>query len=113
MLGEKEYLSMLLNTWVVPCFGGNNFETYRFYEALECGCVPLIVEDEDSKEFINYITQYIPILPLKSWNQAPQLLIGFQEHKETFEQYRYSILNAYSSMKKQFIERFKLINLKS
>jgi hypothetical protein len=113
-LSDNEYLSMLLNTWVVPCIGGNNSETYRFYEALECGCVPILVEDEVSKDYIKYITQFIPILPLKSWAQAPMLIKTFLEEKQAFEQYRYNILNAYSSMKKQFNGKFKeLFNNKS
>lgn len=106
-LGDKEYLSMCLNTWIVPCIGGNNPETYRFYEALECGCVPIIVEDDNNKDYIKFITEYIPIMPLKSWDQAPMLIRGFLQHKEEFEQYRYNILNAYSSMKKLFQSKSK------
>ena len=106
-LSQNEYMSMMLNSWVVPCIGGNNPETYRFYEALEFGCVPILVEDDENREYIKYITQYIPILPLKSWSQSRMLLKSFMENKEAFEQYRHSILTAYSSMKKQFQDKFK------
>ena len=106
-LGEKEYLSVLLNSWCVPCIGGNNPETYRFYEALECGSVPILVEDESNREFIKYITNFLPIVPIKSYEQAPNLLEGFKKSMEIFEQYRYSVLNAYSSMKKHFQDKSK------
>lgn len=106
-LGEKEYLSVLLNTWLVPCIGGNNPETYRFYEALECGSVPILVEDEFNKEYIKYITNYIPILSLKSWDLVLPLLKTFLDDKQVFEQYRYSVLTGYSFMKKQFQDKSK------
>ena len=106
-LSQNEYMSMMLNSWIVPCIGGNNPETYRFYEALEFGCVPIIVEDDHNKEYIKYVTQHIPILPLKSWSQARSLLKSFIENKEAFEQYRHTLLTAYSSMKKQFQDKFK------
>ena len=106
-LGEKEYLSVLLNTWLVPCLGGNNPETYRFYEALECGSVPILVEDEFNKEYIKYITNYIPILSLKSWDLVLPLLKTFLDDKQVFEQYRYSVLTCYSFMKKQFQDKSK------
>ena len=102
-----EYMSTLLNTWLIPCIGGNNPETYRFYEALECGSVPILVEDETNKEYIKFITEHIPILPLKSWVQAPLLVKSFIEDKVAFEQYRYNILNGYSSMKKHFQDKSK------
>jgi len=108
-LSEMEYMSTLLNTWLIPCIGGNNPETYRFYEALECGSVPILVEDETNKEYIKFITEYIPILPLKSWAQAPLLVKSFIEDKVAFEQYRYNILNGYSSMKKYFQDKSKEI----
>jgi len=98
-LGEKEYLSYMLDTIFVPCIGGNNAETFRFYEALECGCVPILVEDNSSKSFCDYIKQYIPITTLSSWNQASVLINQLLNDKQTLELYRFSLLQGYRSMK--------------
>jgi len=102
-LGEKEYLSVLLNSWCVPCIGGNNGETYRFYEALECGSIPILVEEESNREFIKYIKYFLPLSIFSSYSEVEELISSV----EIFEQYRYSVLNAYSSMKKHFQDKSK------
>jgi monoamine oxidase len=45
MIGREETLAILLNSWCVPCPAGNNVETFRLYEALEAGAVPIIVQE--------------------------------------------------------------------
>ena len=45
-LSENEYLDLLLDTKLVPCLPGFfNVECFRFYEALECGAIPIISLD--------------------------------------------------------------------
>ena len=101
-LGSKEYLSNVVDSIFVPCIGGQNPETYRFYEALECGCIPIIVKDETSKDYIDYITEHINVLPLNSWAQAPSLMQSLLNDKNSLESYRHSILTSYRSMKLSF-----------
>jgi len=96
---EQEYLSNLLDTLFVPCIGGNNAETYRFYEALECGCIPILVEDSQSKAYCDYIKNYIPITTLVSWSQATSFIQQLYNDKQTLELYRHSLLQSYRSMK--------------
>ena len=95
----------MLDTIFVPCIGGNNSETFRFYEALECGCIPILVEDESSKPYCDYIKQYIPITTLNSWNQAPILIQQLLNDKNTLELYRFSLLQGYRSMKTMIKEK--------
>uniref|UniRef100_A0A6C0D7M6 Uncharacterized protein n=1 Tax=viral metagenome TaxID=1070528 RepID=A0A6C0D7M6_9ZZZZ len=106
-ISEKEYLSYMLDTIFVPCIGGNNAETFRFYEALECGCVPILVEDQQTKEYCNYIKQYIPITCLQSWAQASALIQQLLNDKQTLEVYRSSLLQAYRTMKQMLKEQVK------
>ena len=107
-LKEKEYISNLLDSIFVPCIQGNNEETFRFYEALECGCIPILVEGP----FTTYISQYIQIFPLKSWDQAPLLIDQLMNDKKSLEAYRYTLLQAYRAMKQtlknEVRSRFKL-----
>ena len=106
---EKEYISILLDSLFIPCLEGNNAETYRFYEALECGCIPIVVESE----FTTYISKYIPLLALKNWSEASSFISQLLENKEILETYRSNILNAYSIMKETIYNevrtRLKLI----
>jgi hypothetical protein len=54
-LTREEYCATLLDSVFVPCIGGNNPDTFRLYEALECGCIPIIINDEKSSHYFNYI----------------------------------------------------------
>jgi hypothetical protein len=103
-VSEKEYLSYMLDTIFVPCIGGNNNETFRFYEALECGCIPILVEDNN---YSNYIKQYIPISCLQNWNQAQSLIQNLLNEKQTLEIYRASLLQGYRGMKQIMKEKVK------
>lgn len=43
---RQEYAETLGRTWVVPCPGGPaTVDTFRFFEALEAGCIPLMDAD--------------------------------------------------------------------
>ena len=106
-LGSKEYLSSTVDSIFIPCIGGQNPETYRFYEALECGCIPIIVEDIESSSYVKYITELLDILPLKSWMQASSLIQGLLNDKNSLEAYRHRLLISYRSMKMAFKDRVK------
>lgn len=96
-LVKSEYLAMMLDTVFIPCIGGNNVETYRLYEALECGCIPIIVRENNS--FINYINQYLQLIVLDNWGQAADFIHQLYNNKDMLEQYRFMVLKNYQSMK--------------
>jgi GR25 family glycosyltransferase involved in LPS biosynthesis len=101
-LEKKEYLSILLDTVFVPCIGGNNLETFRLYEALECGCIPIIVKENNSIQFIKYINQYLQLIVLEDWSQGIGFIQQLLDNKEMLEQYRFMVLKNYQSMKGYF-----------
>jgi hypothetical protein len=110
-LVKSEYLAMLLDTVFVPCIRGNNIETFRLYEALECGCIPIVVRENDSS-FINYVNQYLQLIVLEHWGQAADFIEQLQQNKEMLEQYRFMVLKNYQSMKGFFrAEVQKFLNL--
>ena len=43
-LTTANHLNMLLDSVFVLCPRGNNLETFRFYEALESGAIPIFVK---------------------------------------------------------------------
>jgi GR25 family glycosyltransferase involved in LPS biosynthesis len=89
------YISMLLNTVFVPCPDGVNPETFRFYEALECGCVPLVVRTETNKAWVNWIAEKVKVIPMNSWDDAKEFVKYIMEHKEQLEGYRAAVLGAW------------------
>lgn len=95
-LSREEYCATLLDSVFVPCIGGNNHETFRLYEALECGCIPILINDSP---YFNYISQYLPLLNITSWEQVPSLITQLFNNKDTLQSYRNILLQNYSIMK--------------
>ena len=89
------YISMLLNTVFVPCPDGVNSETFRFYEALECGCIPLLVRTEANTAWINWVAAKVKIIPMKSWADARDFVNYIMGNKEQLEGYRNAVLGAW------------------
>ena len=49
--GPNHYhITTFKNVTFCPCPAGNSIETFRFYEALEFGCIPVIVVDPNDEE---------------------------------------------------------------
>lgn len=106
-LGSEAYTSALLDTVFVPCPDGVNPETFRFYEALECGCIPLIVSTDENKAWVDFITEHIQILPHKSWEDAAKFVTHLQENIEMMEVYRTKVLNSWIEWRKELQDDVK------
>jgi hypothetical protein len=66
-LKSDKYLKILSNSIFVPCLdGASNTETYRFYETLEAGALPIIRIDE-KKSYENLLPG-APLLTVNNWN---------------------------------------------
>ena len=94
-LKEEAYISVLLNTVFVPCPDGMNPETFRFYEALECGCLPLIVRTEANEAWVSWIAGKCKIIPMNSWDDAKEFVKYIMGNKEQLEGYRNVVLEAW------------------
>jgi hypothetical protein len=99
MLGREECLSILLNSWFVPCPSGNNGETFRIYEALEAGAVPIVVQEAGMDDYFTFIGRYLPLLLAKSWEHAAQLIHTLKSEPEIYEKYRLQLLEAWENCK--------------
>jgi len=99
------YISMLLNTVFVPCPDGVNPETFRFYEALECGCVPLLVRTEANATWVNWVVEKLKIIPMKSWADAKEFVKYIMGNKEQLEGYRNAVLGAWVQWRQEVREQ--------
>ena len=99
MLGREETLAILLNTWCVPCPAGNNVETFRIYEALEAGAVPILVKEDGQEAFFVWLTRWLPLLGASSWQNAAEIIYTLKSKPEVYEQYRSQLMIAWEVMK--------------
>lgn len=98
---RNQYVSILLDSMFVPCPQGNNPETFRLYEALECGCIPLYVKSNEDDTYIEWIQNEIGLLPVSSWDEARNLIQHFSSEKELMESYRNQLLIRWKTWKER------------
>lgn len=89
-LGREEYLALLLDSVFAPCPAGNNAETFRIYEALECGAIPLIIGEFGGP---------LPLIRLASWAEAGDCIMHLMANPDKLELYRDKLLGAWATMK--------------
>jgi GR25 family glycosyltransferase involved in LPS biosynthesis len=99
MIGREESLSILLNSWFVPCPAGNNGETFRIYEALEAGSIPIVVQEPGMEDYFAFIGRYLPLMLATSWEHAAQLIYTLRKEPEIYEKYRLQLLEAWENCK--------------
>jgi hypothetical protein len=108
MLSREESLAVLLNSWMVPCPGGQNPETFRVYEALEAGAVPILVKEPGTEAYLQYLNRWLPLLVAESWDHAAGLIHTLRSKVEVYEQYRMNILVAWDKMKEDLRAKVKV-----
>jgi GR25 family glycosyltransferase involved in LPS biosynthesis len=99
MIKERDYLSFLSNTKFIPILRGNHPETFRLYECLESGCIPICVEDDSISLFYDSIRTHLPIPVCKKEDlksMITNLLHGSQQ-----EEYRMQLLASWRNYKEQ------------
>jgi len=107
MLGREECLSIMLNSWCIPCPSGHNGETFRFYEALEAGAVPIVVNE--GGDFLKFVFGYFQIMVANSWEHAAQLVYTLKQQPEVYEKYRNGVLAGWEGMKRKAKEDVRRI----
>lgn len=104
---REQYVEAMLDTIFVPCPDGMNPETFRFYEALEFGCIPLIVRTEQNAAWVDWVCEYVQILPLSSWEDAAGLVSHLLKEKVMLEAYRNKVLGSWMAWKKMLFAEMK------
>lgn len=103
-----DYVRMLEHAKFVPCFRGTkSLESFRFYEALESGAIPIYVPSESSgckDEYRELFGQH-PFLGFPSWEKAAELLPKLANQTEIMEKHRVSAFDWWVNKKKQVKEQ--------
>lgn len=104
-LSPADYSSMCAKSHFMPCPGGQNQETFRFYESLEHGSIPLYIKSQGTDLFYDYVTKHLPLIILDSWENAKKAMLELVREPTEYNAYRKSILLAWAAWKKQLIQQ--------
>jgi hypothetical protein len=94
-LSSTDYTDSMLNSMFIPCPRGMNYETFRLYEALESGCIPLVLKTQENEEWFRWVSHKIPLLPITSWSDAVRLMTTLMTNQRRIEVYREELLKGW------------------
>lgn len=57
-ISYKEYINKLNDYEYSVCIRGNGLDTYRFWECIYLGVIPILLVDETSIKFVEYLKRY-------------------------------------------------------
>jgi len=87
MTKEYKYLLVLGDSKFCPILRGNNVETFRMYECLEAGTIPLYVRSEGDELYWKFISR-LSLLNIETWEKAKEVITYFLHNPEKAETYR-------------------------
>ena len=78
-ISAEEMSKILSSTEFLPCPNGFvHPETYRLYEALECGCIPIV---EDTYNYYDRLFPNNPFIKVNKWSDAKPIIKGWEEEQ--------------------------------
>lgn len=98
----SDYANLLLNTVFIPCPSGNNPETYRHYEALEAGAIPIVIKTDASSSYLSHWGGDYPGPVLESWSQLPRFINNI--YPQSTDALQTKLMDWYSRYKTRIIE---------
>lgn len=99
MTNEHDYLDILTNSKFCPILRGNNIETFRLYECLENGVIPIYVRMDGDNDFWDWISSKIKLLNINNWVTAKNAINYFINNPDKAEQYRLGLINNWNDWK--------------
>ena len=79
IISVEEMSEVLSSTQFLPCPNGFfHPETYRLYEALQCGCIPIV---EDAYNYYDRLFPNNPFIKIGKWSEAKPLMNGWEENQ--------------------------------
>jgi GR25 family glycosyltransferase involved in LPS biosynthesis len=104
MFDEKEYSDILKNSKFCPILRGNNCETFRLYECLEHGVIPIIIVEPDS---IRWIIEKLCLIKIDTVEKAQYTIQYFLDNPDIAEKYRVGLMEKWKIWKEDIIVRIK------
>jgi len=105
-LDANGYNQLNMQTKFVPCFNGfSSLESYRLYEALEQGAIPIYVPE--GKDTYTEVLGKHPILSFPTWERAAELLPILVQNSAVMEDHRRILATWWQGKKADFKDRLK------
>jgi GR25 family glycosyltransferase involved in LPS biosynthesis len=98
-LDAETYVRTCQSAVFMPCPGGQNPETFRFWEALEFGCIPIYVRCPNDQQFYGFISKKLPIISFNTWQQAAGFMQSLLQNGASLVQYRKTMLEKWAAWK--------------
>jgi len=90
LLAITEYAEVMSRTLFAPCPAGwRNLDSFRVYEALEAGCIP-IVESRSHFDYFCHLLGAHPMPSVSDWAEAPALIAGLMRNPQRLDALRRS-----------------------
>jgi len=101
LLSDDAYVEQLASSKFVLCpVGNNSIDTFRLYEALESGCIPITIRRNINQPWVRYIANYwdallgamtqttMPFVACTTWEEGFAAMKRLLENPEECEQTR-------------------------
>jgi GR25 family glycosyltransferase involved in LPS biosynthesis len=108
-LKQVDYSKLLAKSLFIPCMRGQNVETYRFWEALEHGCIPIYIRSAGDDMYYEYISKHLPIISLPTIDHALQFMESLLKNQPTLAQYRETLLKKWLEWKAELAKECRAI----
>ena len=103
----NEYSDVINDSKFLPCPNGYfHPETYRLYEALECGSIPIV---ENLYDYYDRLFPNNPLLKIKFWKEAKETILFMNDDKKKLIEQSNICKNWWGDIKKKYQENFKLV----
>ncbi len=108
-MSRAAYAALIGRSMFVPCMRGNHYETFRMYEALESGSVPIYVRTQGDDAYWNWLKSHIPLANMDSWTSAAKYLRHFMSNQEHAAKYQNGIVKAWIKWKEELKAKLRAI----
>ncbi len=105
-LSTQDYRDVLLRSVFAPCPRGYwNLDSFRVYEALEAGCIPIV--EKQPLDYFSLLFGNHPFLVVNSWSEAPGLILDLFQDPFQLEKRRQECYDWWVNLKKETRKKFK------
>jgi hypothetical protein len=107
---SRAYCQMLRDTKFAPCLRGfKALESYRIYEAMEHGCIPVYVPSESNgcADEFGEMYESTPFLAIPSWAMAAEALGKFAQQTDAMEALRQRVADWWNAKKEAMHQSIK------
>jgi hypothetical protein len=107
-------MNQMMDSKCIPCPRGQNVETYRFYEALESGCIPFFVDEPETGGWVQQFDmgkESMDFFRIESWSAMAEIIDHFNKNPSEMLNYRTMILKGWQLFKISLKEKVRKLML--